>query len=110
MKEVIEAYLGKCKSRDIKGSTLTKYKTLPNQFGAYCIDQGYLYIDQLGVTDMDRFYGSWKDGKKGKAKKLERLKGFVKFCMKRKWLVEDIAEDLEPPPNASAPKIKYAAA
>jgi integrase len=51
---------------------------------------------------MDRFYASWKDGKKGKAKKLERLKSFVRFCKKRKWLAEDIAEDLEAPPNASA--------
>jgi hypothetical protein len=32
---------------------------------------------------MDRFYASWKNGKKRKAKKLERLKSFVHFCMKR---------------------------
>jgi integrase len=37
----------------------------------------------------------------GKAKKLERLKSFVHFCVKRKWLTEDIAEDLQAPPNAS---------
>jgi site-specific recombinase XerD len=99
--EVIGAYLAKCWSREIQTSTLAKYKTLTNQLTAYCTEKGYVYIDQLGVVDMDRFYGSWKDGKKGKAKKLERLKGFVKFCVKRKWLVENIAEDLEPPPQAS---------
>lgn len=38
------------------------------------------------MTDMDRFYASWNDGIRGKAKKIERIKGFVKFCMKRKWL------------------------
>lgn len=106
VKDVLDAYLGNSKSRGIQGSTLAKYKTLTNQLGAYCTGQGYLYIDQLGVTDMDRFYGSWKDGKKGKAKKLERLKGFVKFCIKRKWLAEDIAEDLKAPPNASVPNPK----
>jgi len=100
--EALEAYLAKCESRDIKGSTLAKYKTLTNQLGAYCVDKGYIYIDQLDVIDMDGFYGSWKDGKKGKAKKLERLKSFVLFCRKRKWLAEDIAEDLKAPPNASA--------
>lgn len=99
--EVIEAYLAKCRNREIQTSTLAKYKTLTNQFAAYCAEKGYVYIDQLGVIDMDRFYGSWKDGKKGKSKKLERLKGFVKFCMKRKWLSENIAEDLEAPPMAS---------
>lgn len=99
--ETIDAYLDHYKSRDIQGSTLAKYRTLTNQLGAYCTEEGYVYIDQLGVRDMDRFYASWKDGKKGKAKKLERLKGFVRFCLKRKWLAENIAEDLKAPPNAS---------
>ena len=52
---------------------------------------------------MDRFYASWKDGKRSKAKKLERLKGFIKFCVKRKWLPENIAEDLEAPEGSSIP-------
>jgi integrase len=103
---VVEAYLDACRSRGIKPSTFSKYKTLTKQLLADCTRQGYLYIDQLGVTDMDRFYGSWQDSNKSKAKKLERLKGFVRFCLKRKWLAENIAEDLVAPPNASVPNSK----
>jgi integrase len=99
--EVLEAYLSSCASREITGTTLAKYKTLKNQLKAYCDGKGYTYIDQLQVRDMDEFYASWKDGKKGKSKKLERLKGFVRFCMKRKWVTENIAEDLKAPPKAS---------
>jgi integrase len=102
VREATEAFLAKCHSRAIRSSTVAKYKTLTNQLEAYCTDRGYLYVDLLKVVDMDRFYGAWKDGKKGKAKKLERLKSFVRFCRKRKWLDEDITEDLEAPPNASA--------
>ncbi len=93
----VQAFLVRCRSREIKTPTLAKYRTFTNQFTADCTDLGYLYMDQLGVTDMDRFYGSWTDGIRGKAKKLERLKGFVKFCLKRKWLSEDIASDIEAP-------------
>jgi site-specific recombinase XerC len=50
---------------------------------------------------MDRFYGSWRDGIRSKAKKLERLKSFVKFCLKREWLHKDIADDLEAPEGSS---------
>lgn len=50
--EALEAYLIKVKSRDIKGSTLCKYKTLTNQLRAYCTDKGYIYIDQPGVIDI----------------------------------------------------------
>jgi site-specific recombinase XerD len=59
------------------------------------------YLDQLTVADMDRFYGSWRDGIRSKAKKLERLKSFVKFCLKREWLKKDIADDLEAPEGSS---------
>ena len=99
--EVVVAYLSSCQSREIKGSTLAKYKTLTNQLEAYCKVKGYTYIDLLQVKDMDDFYAAWKDAKKGKSKKLERLKGFVRFCLKRKWLTENIAEELKAPPKAS---------
>ena len=50
---------------------------------------------------MDNFYSSWKDGVRSKAKNLERLKGFIRFCLKRKWLAENIADDLEAPAGSS---------
>jgi hypothetical protein len=46
---------------------------------------------------MDSFYGSWRDGIKGKAKKLERLKSFTKFCLNRDGLAKDITSDLKAP-------------
>jgi len=60
----------------------------------------------LTFSDMDRFYASWPDGKRAKARKLHKLKGFVQFCLKRKWLTEDIASDLEPPEGHSIPANK----
>jgi integrase len=50
---------------------------------------------------MDRFYAGWKDGVTAKAKKLERRKAFIKFCVKRDWLPKDITEDLDAPEGAS---------
>jgi len=99
--EAVEAFLAKCKGREIQPTTFAKYHTFTNQLGTYCDHRGHQYIDQLTTTDMDRFYASWNDGIRGKAKKLERLKGFVKFCKKRKWLAEDLAEDLEAPAGSS---------
>jgi hypothetical protein len=66
-------------------------------------------LDQLTVADMDLFYASWKDGKRSRAKKLERLKAFVKFCLKRKLLSEDISDDLKAPSRTASriqPKLK----
>jgi site-specific recombinase XerD len=99
--DATEAFLAKCQNRAIQLTTMAKYKTFTNQLTGFCGDRGCGYIDQLTISDIDRFYASWKDGIRGKTKKLERLKAFVKFCMKRKWLKEDVASDIEPPAGSS---------
>ncbi len=99
--DATEAFLAKCQNRSIQPSTLVKYKSFTRQLVSYAESRGYVHLDQLTTTDMDRFYGSWVDGIRGRAKKLDRLKSFVKFCLKRKWLAEDIASDLEAPAGSS---------
>ena len=101
--DATKAYMEARRNRGIAPPTVTKYQTMVNQLLEYCNARGYVATEQLTVPDMDRFYASWKDGKRSKAKKLERLKGFVRFCMKRKWLAENIAEDLGPPEGWSIP-------
>jgi integrase len=104
--DATEAYLAKCRNRGIQSATLNKYRTFVKQLRAYGESRGYALIGQLTVADMDCFYASWKDGKRAKAKKLERLKSFVRFCAKREWLSKDIAEDLEAPEGSSIPAHK----
>jgi hypothetical protein len=99
--EATGAFLSKCETRGIRRTTLAKYRTFVNELNAYAANRGYSRIDQLSVLDMDRFYASWTDGIRSRAKKLERLKSFIQFCEKRNWLTEDIAEDLDVPHGAS---------
>lgn len=101
VEEAIEAFLAKSKNRGIAPNTLAKYRTFTNQLSAYCADRGYIHVDQLTVIDMDRFYATWKDALRAKAKKLERLKSFIKFCVKREWLAKNIADDLQAPEGSS---------
>jgi len=99
--EATEAFLVKCQSRNIADPTLRKYKTFIKQFNAYCEGRGYAHLDQLTITDMDKFYSSWADGIRARAKKLDRLKSFVKFCLTREWLTKDITKDIQPPQGSS---------
>jgi integrase len=104
--DATEAYLAKCQNRGIQPATLNKYRTFVKQLRAYGQTRGYVFTDQLTVADMDRFYASWKDGMRAKSKKLERLKSFVRFCVKREWLTKDIGDDLEAPEGAPVPAHK----
>ena len=104
--EATEAFLAKTKSRELASATHGKYSTFIKQFLAYTDKRGYLYIDQLTISDMDRFYASWPDNKRAKARKLNKLKSFMKFSLRRKWISEDISADLEPPEGHSIPANK----
>ena len=96
------AYLANRASREIAESTLRKYRTLVKQLRAFAAARGYVMLDQFHRLDMDEFYESWRDGIRSKAKKLERLKGFFRFCVKRKWIAENPAADLDAPVGAGA--------
>ena len=104
--DATESFLAACQNRGIAVPTLKKYKTFVKQLKAYCDIRGYLMLDQLTVSDMDRFYASWKDDKRAKAKKLERLKTFVKFSINREWIAKDITKDLKAPEGSSIPANK----
>ena len=104
--DATSSFLASRENRGIEASTLAKYRTFVKQINQYCDSRGYFVLDQLTVADMDRFYASWKDGKRARAKKLERLKSFVKFCLKREWMTKDIAEDLRAPEGSSIPANK----
>ncbi len=98
-----EAFLSNRSGREIAHSTLRKYQTFVKQFSEFVMGKGYVMLDQVAMTDMDEFFGTWKDGPRAKAKKLERLKGFFAFCVKRKWIAENPADDLEAPVGSGAP-------
>ena len=104
--DATESFIASCQNRGIAVPTLEKYKTFVKQLKIYAEARGYVMLDQLSVSDMDRFYASWKDAKRAKAKKLERLKAFVKFCINREWMAKDITKDLKAPEGSSIPANK----
>jgi integrase len=101
--EVTEAWLAGHINRGVSRPTLSKYRTFCKLFSTYADLRGYVCLDQWTFADSDRFYASWKDAKHSKAKKLERFKAFSKFCVKRKFLAMDMAEDLMAPVGSSIP-------
>jgi site-specific recombinase XerD len=93
----IEAYLANRSGRAIADATLRKYSTFAKQLRQFAASKGYVLVSQFQMTDMDEFYSQWKDGIRAKGKKLERLNGFFRFCVKRKWIADNPASDLEAP-------------
>jgi integrase len=99
--EALEGFIAKVETKGLAKATQGKYATFKKQFIAFTDGKGYRYIDQITISDMDRYYAGWKDGKRAKGRKLNKLKKLIKFCLHRKWIKEDIAFDLEAPEGSS---------
>lgn len=101
LEDALSAFSSRAISRGILGSTQKKYRTFKKQFLAYGTNHVIVYTDQLTIADADRFYASIPGGARSRGNKLGMLRSFVRFAIKRKWLTENIAEDLEAPTGVS---------
>jgi integrase len=104
--EAITLYHNHKRSRGITDSSFAKYRGFTTQLKKFADDKGYTYLDQFTVSDGDEFYESWSDGPTSRGKKLERAKGFWKFCLKRHWIKEHPMESIDPPVGYSVVKPK----
>jgi integrase len=100
--DAIKIFLSLREGDRIAPATLRKYKTFTKQFQAFAASRGYVMLDQLTSADVDRFYGGLKLGARAKGKRLGTLRSFFRFCMNRKWLLENpVSSDLKPPLGAN---------
>jgi integrase/recombinase XerD len=112
-----DAFLADAKSpsgRNLASETYRKYVLLFKQLEAFANNKGLRYVDQLDLAALTAFRGTWKDGALSSSKKLERLRSVMKFAVRRKWVKENAAEELDAPklrpvPTLPFPEDEYAA-
>jgi integrase/recombinase XerD len=88
-------FLADLHSRQLHPSTIRKYKLLDRQTKLYAESRGFLFLDELDLNALSQFRSTWKDGPRSGAKKLERLRSFLRFALRRKWVPENHAADLK---------------
>jgi integrase/recombinase XerD len=81
--------------RELRASTLYKYKLLERQMAAFAANEGLRVLKQFDIDTVTRFRTTWKDGPLAAMKKLERLRCFFSFCRDRKWIDENPAKKLK---------------
>lgn len=92
-----EEFLADMNARNLNYSTVRKYKLLRKQLEAFALESGFRFLDELDLNALTQFRNGWNDGPRSSTKKLERLRGFLRFAQKRKWIEENPATDLRSP-------------
>jgi integrase len=82
--------------------TYRKYRTFTSQLQAFADSLGYVMLDQFRPGNVDAFYVGSRLGPRSKAKMLDRLRAFFRFCVHREWLAKSpVSPDLRPPAGST---------
>lgn len=115
--DAIPAFLADCRARNLKESSVASYtETLEHLQDAFPGGR----LDSLTGSSL----AQWRQGRRAPArhgkpihelapstsrKELETLRGFLEFCVRRKWIADNPAKELRPPKEATPPTMPFTA-
>ena len=102
-----DAFVADAEGQKLAESTISKYRLLFKQLGAFSQKRGLRYLAELDLQTLGEFRSSWNDGPRSSAKKLERLRAFFRFAQDRKWVTENPASKLKAPKVTLCPTLPY---
>lgn len=105
--QAAEHFLADVKSRGLSDCTIYKYKLLFNRIGDFARRKGLRYLKELDLPILDQFRSEWKENPLSSLKKLERLKGFLRFCERRKWIEANPAAGMKAPKVPNRPTLPF---
>jgi integrase/recombinase XerD len=95
-----ESYVADAIARGLAERTVYKFRLLFQRMKTFADDKGLRYLAEMDTPTLLTFRASWKDRNLAAVKKLERLRGFFRFCVRNKWITEN------PTANIQSPKAK----
>jgi len=102
-----DEFLREADARELRESTLNKYRVLFAQLKAFAADRGLRFVKELDLSETRRFRQSWPDGGISALKKLERLRAFMRFAHESGWTTENPAKKLKNPIVTEPPTMPY---
>ncbi len=105
--EAWKEFLADIEARKLNDSTVRKYKLLKRQMEDFAQLCGLHVLADFDLSKVSQFRSKWKDGPRSSAKKLERLRAFFRFALKRKWVPENPALDLKAPKITLCPTLPF---
>jgi integrase len=100
--DAIKVYLSNREAANLAPASLRKYGVFTRKLQKFADGRGYVMLDQFTTADIDIFYSTSKLGIRSKAKLLEKLRTFWRFCVNRELVAKSpVSVDLKPPIGAN---------
>jgi site-specific recombinase XerD len=102
-----EKFLADAAARKLSEPSIYKYELLSRQMQSFAERDGYRFLSELTVDVLSTFRTGWKDGALSGSKKLERLRTFMGFALRRKWITDNPARELKAPKVQLRPTLPF---
>jgi integrase/recombinase XerD len=107
IKDAHGKFIADAEARKLNDSTLYKYRLLFRQLDGFAGTYKLQFLTQLDLDTLATFRATWKEGPRTSLKKLERLRAFMRFAEKRKWIDDNPATELKAPKVPNKPTMPF---
>jgi integrase len=102
-----QKFMADAEARKLNQATLYKYRLLFRHLDKFAEHSKLEFLDQLDLDTLATFRATWTEGPRTSLKKLERLRAFMRFAEKRKWIDGNPAIDLKAPKVPNKPTLPF---
>ncbi len=106
--EALQKYFDDAEARHLAPSTIRKRRELLNgKLLPYCKSKGHEQLKDLNVDTLRSFRKTWKFAATSAVKRLEYLRGFLRFCEESEWIERNPAKAIKPPRVTQKPTLPF---
>lgn len=107
IKDALDAFIKDCESRNLKTSTLRKYRLLGGRLSGFDFGADARFITEIQAQHLRRYREGRSLGPRTAAKELERLRAFFKFCQENNWISTNPAKPIKAPQVKTKPRLPF---
>lgn len=108
IKDAIAKYLEDSEARHLAAPTIRKRRELlEGKLLPFCESKGYERLADLNVDTLRTFRKTWKFAATSAVKRLEYLRGFLRFCEESEWIARNPAKAIKPPKVTRTPTLPF---
>lgn len=100
IRDAVSAFLvdvSDVRGRGLSSPTLTKYRTVLKRLVTFTTGRGVLTLNKLDFRQLDAFRRTWPTGPLATKQNITRLRAFLAYCIKHRWIEENAALEMECP-------------
>jgi site-specific recombinase XerD len=98
LKDAIETFFQH--HANLEASTVRKYRNVLDHLQEFATARKIEALCEFTIDQLDAYRASRKLSSTTSTKELQTLRQFFGFCVRRKWIAENLAKDIDPPKNA----------